>query len=294
MAEPPAIEPTPEPPSIRPPTWQPTNWAQVRQQIISCTRCPLHDTMLPGCTPVPATMPEATTPTEPAMAQTPVTARGIVLGEAPGPEEERRGRPFVGPSGKVLRALLKEAGVEPDDLAWMNVVCCRPKRKVGQQVATRAPTRDEQIWCRTHLVAQLRAVRSPFVLLAGAVALSAFRNDLQVTQSHGQLFLWRDRVVMPTVHPAAVLRSPSLKGQLRRDLERWAEVISTPQELVKRFFGRECVKCSATVRYYDPDAVPYCDVHWQRYGMKAWKQQVRRWEVEPNYQLRLDLNSPRP
>lgn len=197
-----------------------------------------------------------------------------VIGEAPGKEEEQLGRPFVGKSGKLLRAMIQQyANVDPDEVFWMNTLTCHPKR----EGTTRAPTTAEMMAGRGLMMDTLSLSRSRNVLLVGATALSAFRYDLKLSALHGSAFIWKSRyLVMPVFHPALILRKQEMKKDLADDLEKWADVLKGNWH---RYMGRSCVKCSENVYELDPDGVGYCRKHWERYGMKAYRKAVDKWRL---------------
>ena len=136
-------------------------------------------------------------------------ARLILIGEAPGEHEDKSGRPFTGPAGRLLDAALRSAGLDPAEDVWIaNQLGCRPP-------ANRKPTHDELRICRPRLFSMARAVgaRAKFVLLLGATAgkLAGIntvqdwrREELEVT------FLGDPEIVTKgsiTTHPSFVLRT---------------------------------------------------------------------------------------
>lgn len=238
----------------------------VRRQVLDCQTCPLHSTV--------------TSPTPYAGPRTPSFC---VIGEAPGPQEERRQIPFCGPSGKLLRAIMRDVGLDPDDVLWLNTVSCHPKKAVN----TRTPTEAEQLWCRDNMLDQLQLGNTEYVLLVGATAVKAFRSDIRVTDHHGLIFIWQRRyVVMPIIHPAAALRRQHYKKAIAQDLERWGEILYDRLHLTA--LSDRCIKCRSGAQYRDPDGVAYCWEHWRKYnGMKTWEKESRRWSKEKNVPLQM-------
>lgn len=207
----------------------------------------------------------------------PSMAAFTVIGEAPGKEEEQVGRPFVGKSGRLLRALLGPH-FDPDDVFWMNTMTCHPKK----EGSTRAPTTKEMTSQRSIMLDSLALSSSQHVLLVGATALSSFRGDLKLSSVHGQVFIWKSKyIVMPVFHPALILRKQELKSDLARDLKQWADVLKGNWH---RYLGRGCVKCPNGVYELDPDGVGYCQGHWDRYGMKSWQKAQKKWVVSQGEQ----------
>ncbi len=132
------------------------------------------------------------------------TARVLIVGEAPGAEEDRLGRPFVGKSGKLLDAILASVGFDPAvDVFVTNSVFRRPRDN-------RKPTTEEIEWYRPWLMEIIRLIDPPIVLLTGAVALQSVLDERRgITKVRGEWFDWQGRQVMPIFHPAYLLRNPS-------------------------------------------------------------------------------------
>ncbi len=138
----------------------------------------------------------------------------VVVGEAPGAQEDAAGEPFVGPAGQMLdRMLANVLGLPRERVYILNVVKCRPPQN-------RAPLPDEVEACRPFLEAQLRAIRPKVILVLGAVAYRALlRADGGIGRGRGR---WHDLdgvPVMPTFHPAYLLRTPEDKKLTFDDLK---------------------------------------------------------------------------
>lgn len=238
----------------------------VRAGIVSCTACELHCGM--PVTPVPYSAP-------PLHVNPPSF---IAIGEGPGPEEASRGMPFVGKSGKLLRAMLGTVGLNVESVMFANVVSCWPKDASGK--GTRAPTDKEAMACRGNLIGQvLLSVQHPYVLLVGGTALRSVRPDLKVSRVHGQVFLWNVEVeeevvgtwvVMPILHPAAILRQRVFKEPTILDLRKWADIVKGELDALSCLYDT-CVICGEWLAHLDPDGIGYCDRHWARHG-RDWQQ----------------------
>jgi DNA polymerase len=148
----------------------------------------------------------------------PRTARMMLVGEQPGDQEDRAGKPFVGPAGRILDQALDAAGIDRDDLYVTNAVkhfkftvrTERGKRRIHQ-----TPSRTEAVACRPWLFAELDAVEPAVVVLMGAVAAkSLLGNDFRLTAHRGELLHLatddglRDPDLVVTVHPSSILRGP--------------------------------------------------------------------------------------
>lgn len=153
----------------------------------------------------------------------PVDAALMVVGEQPGDQEDKEGEPFVGPAGKLLDRALGEAGIDPESVFRTNVVKhFRFSGTRGKQRIHKSPSRVHVAACGPWLVAELQMVRPEGVVLLGATAGKAlFGSGFRVGDTRGTLQGWPDAFpvdvpeeeqpawVLPTTHPAAVLRSRS-------------------------------------------------------------------------------------
>ncbi len=132
------------------------------------------------------------------------SARLMLIGEAPGANEDALGEPFVGRSGKVLDQLLKDAGINPfDDIYICNAVKCRPPKN-------RRPSKHE-LQCSSPWLNQQIALVDPWVIaLAGATAIDVILGVKEkMSTLRGVWQLWEGRMVMPLFHPSYLLRNPS-------------------------------------------------------------------------------------
>src|SRR3989339_1720758 len=136
----------------------------------------------------------------------PVPCNLMLIGEAPGADEDLQGEPFIGRAGQLLTKILESINVKrPDDIYIANTVKCRPPEN-------RAPLGSEQEACRPFLEAQIRLVKPKIILLAGAPAVRAIlKMDIPMTKIRGtwQKLPGTDIAVFPIFHPAYLLRNPS-------------------------------------------------------------------------------------
>lgn len=156
---------------------------------------PLDDAMR-ACVACPEL---AATRTSVVVGDTPPRARLLVLGEAPGADEDRLGRPFVGRSGKLLDALLSEAGVERRHVAVLNTIKCRPP-------GNRVPTRAETERCRHWTEGQLNLLDPAVTVTLGLSATRWLLATATLSAVRGKAHHVGGRTVLPTYHPAAALR----------------------------------------------------------------------------------------
>lgn len=145
----------------------------------------------------------------------PPTARLVLVGEQPGDVEDRRGRPFVGPAGKLLDRALEEAGVDRETQAYVTNAVKHFKFTMsgpGKRRIHQTPEAAEVAACRPWLEAELNRVRPQVVVLLGATAAKTMLGPgFRITASRGQLFPGppgSDAQLLATTHPSAVLRTP--------------------------------------------------------------------------------------
>jgi DNA polymerase len=170
---------------------------QLRQQVAACTRCALHKGR-----------------TQTVFGVGSETARCMVIGEAPGAEEDRRGEPFVGRAGKLLDEMLRAIGLARGEVYIANVLKCRPPNN-------RDPSADEANQCRGYLERQIDLVNPRVVLAVGRIAAQQLlHTDTPIGQLRGTLHSLRDGrlPLVVTYHPAYLLRSPLQKRKAWDDL----------------------------------------------------------------------------
>lgn len=140
-------------------------------------------------------------------------AQVLLVGEAPGAEEDRTGRPFVGRAGQLLNRILASVGFQRDEVYITNVTMCRPP-------ANRAPSLAEMNTCLPHLEAKIRVINPRVLVCLGSTAAQALIHPTaRITRLRG---LWRERqgmLLMPTYHPAALLRDETKKRPVWEDFK---------------------------------------------------------------------------
>ncbi len=139
--------------------------------------------------------------------------RLFILGEGPGEQEDRQAEAFVGPAGQLLTKILKSVGFERDQVFITNIVKCRPPRN-------RAPLPDEAAACAPYLQAQLEMVDPVVILTLGASATQSLLGiAIPISKLRGRVHLHRGIPVIPTYHPAALLRNPEYKRPTWEDVQ---------------------------------------------------------------------------
>ena len=152
----------------------------------------------------------------------PPKARLMLVGEAPGAQEDLAGRPFVGKAGQLLDRLLAEVGLDRDRAAVANVLKCRPP-------GNRAPTRQETARCSGFLDRQIVLVDPDLVVTLGGTALAwALGPRLRLRDARDRVHDWNGRQLIATYHPSAAIRfgpNGAPMAALRHDLRRAAELL---------------------------------------------------------------------
>jgi DNA polymerase len=157
-----------------------------------------------------------------------VDASLMLVGEAPGREEDQQGEPFVGAAGQLLTKILVAMGLGRDRVFIANVLKCRPDTP-GESHGNRRPTAEEMATCIPFLFEQVRIVRPKVIVALGGTALEGLlgQQNLSVTRLRGR---WMDFVgipLMPTYHPSYVLRQDTLG--VKREV--WEDMLSVMERL---------------------------------------------------------------
>ena len=172
-------------------------WQQLRQEVLRCTRCPLHLTRTQGVFGVG-----------------PERCDWLVIGEAPGAEEDRRGEPFVGAAGQLLDAMLKAIGLDRTSNVYIaNVLKSRPP-------GNRDPKPEEVAACLPFLERQIALLRPKIMLAVGRIAAqNLLGTDTPLGRLRGQVHRFGATPLVVTYHPAYLLRTPSDKRKAWEDLK---------------------------------------------------------------------------
>lgn len=181
---------------------------QLNDQVQDCRRCQLRA----GCSRV-------------VFGEGSLNGGLMVIGEGPGQDEDRLGRPFVGRAGQLLDKILASGGFSRQDQVYVgNIVKCRPP-------GNRVPLPEERAACMPYLKEQIAIVDPKIIILLGATALQGLIDpQAKIGTSRGKWLQWEGRWVMPTYHPAALLRNPGLKPVVWEDMK---QVVGKYRELVK-------------------------------------------------------------
>ena len=172
-----------------------SDWPALRAAVAACTRCPLHRSRTQTVFGVGST-----------------EADWLIIGEAPGVEEDRRGEPFVGRAGKLLDEMLRAIGAARDTVFIANILKCRPPQN-------RDPKPDEAAACRGYLEQQIELVEPKIILAVGRIAAQQLlHTDAPVGRLRGRVHRLGRTPLIVTYHPAYLLRSPVQKRKAWDDL----------------------------------------------------------------------------
>ena len=170
---------------------------QIHAEIGECTRCPLH------------------------LERTHVVhtegnrkARLMFVGEAPGADEDAQARPFVGRAGQLLTKIIEAIGMKREEVLIGNVNRCRPP-------GNRAPTTEEASMCKPFLLREIGVVQPEVIVVLGNTAMKNLLDTREgITRLRGRFQDYKGIKVMPTFHPAYLLRDPSKKRETWEDLKK--------------------------------------------------------------------------
>lgn len=166
----------------------------VAREIRRCKLCPLCHTRRNA---VPGEGPSST--------------KCMCIGESPGTEEDKTGRPFVGRSGRLLDSVLEMSELKRENLFITGSLKCHPPHN-------REPRADELSACRPYLLRQIDIIRPRIIVLLGRIAIKGFMGDVALEQVRGRVFARPGGIMLPTYHPAAAMRFPARRGPFIKDI----------------------------------------------------------------------------
>ena len=149
----------------------------------------------------------------------PVNAKIMICGQAPGSEENKVGRPFIGRAGKFLNQLLKTAGVKREEIYLTSPIKCFPPKN-------RKPTKKEIEACLPYLKKQIEIINPQKFILLGEVAFFVFFPDKKLKDFRGKWIKKSDKEYFVSYHPAAGLRFPRIRKILEKDFKKIKETVS--------------------------------------------------------------------
>jgi len=150
-------------------------------------------------------------------------AKVMFIGEGPGYDEDRQGRPFVGKAGQLLTKIIESIGLKRSEVYITNVVKCHPmiNPKTPEARGNDRPPKQEEISaCFGYLEKQIQIIKPNFIITLGNSAAQTLLNTtLGVSKIRGMLHQYKNIKVIPTYHPAALLRNPALKRDVWNDMK---------------------------------------------------------------------------
>jgi DNA polymerase len=184
----------------------PSRLSALRGHLGDCTRCKLH-----------------------ALGRTQVVfgvgdplARLMFVGEAPGHDEDVQGEPFVGRAGQLLTRMIEAISLRRDQVYIANVIKCRPP-------GNRNPEPDEIATCEPFLFEQIATIQPKVIVALGKFAAQTLlRSTAPISKLRGQVFRYRGALLVPTFHPAFLLRSPDYKREAWEDLKKVRALLNEP------------------------------------------------------------------
>jgi len=179
--------------------------ADVRAELGDCKRCKLHRTR-----------------------KTIVFGEGnekaalMFIGEGPGYDEDMQGRPFVGRAGQLLTKIIESINLSREEVYIANIIKCRPPQN-------RNPESDEIESCNPFLMKQIRVIQPKIICALGTFsAQTLLQTDTKITALRGKLYDLEGIKVIPTYHPAFLLRNPERKREVWEDMKKIAELLQSP------------------------------------------------------------------
>ena len=140
-----------------------------------------------------------------------ISAKLIFIGEAPGKNEDEKGKPFVGAAGSILSTAMEKAGIKRSEAFITNAVKCRPPDN-------RVPEADEIASCRPYLERQISSISPKVICILGSTAYSSILGGKSITADRGKIIKRNAQKYFLTVHPAAAIYNKSLRATLENDL----------------------------------------------------------------------------
>jgi uracil-DNA glycosylase family 4 len=169
---------------------------QVREELGECTRCKLHRHR-----------------TQIVFGVGNPQASLVFVGEAPGADEDAQGEPFVGRAGQLLTKIIQAMGMQREDVYICNIIKCRPPNN-------RTPESDEILACQPFLVKQLQAIGPKFICaLGGPAAQTLLKTKEAISRLRGKFYDFHGIPLLPTYHPAFLLRNPYEKKTVWEDMK---------------------------------------------------------------------------
>lgn len=173
-----------------------TRLAKLAEEVASCRRCSLAETR-----------------TNVVFGEGSPRAKLMFIGEAPGREEDRQGRPFVGRGGQLLTKIIESIGLKREDVFIGNILKCRPP-------GNRNPQPGEIVKCSPYLIKQIEIIKPKIICALGTFAAQTLLNTTTpIGKLRGKFHDYKGIKLMPTYHPAYLLRNPAEKKAVWQDMQ---------------------------------------------------------------------------
>jgi uracil-DNA glycosylase len=144
----------------------------------------------------------------------------MFVGEAPGADEDIQGEPFVGKAGQLLTKIIEAINMKREDVYIANVIKCRPPQN-------RNPEPDEVVQCEPFLFRQIETIKPKVIVALGKFAAqSLLKTTEPISRIRGREYKYRNAILMPTFHPAFLLRNPSSKREVWEDMKRVRAILT--------------------------------------------------------------------
>jgi uracil-DNA glycosylase len=200
-------------------------FAQLRERVLACAKCPhlaaARKTVVFGVGNIDSPL--------------------MFVGEAPGADEDEQGEPFVGKAGQLLTKIIETMGLQRGDVYIANILKCRPDTP-GQSAGNRKPTTDEMATCIPYLHEQIDLIRPQVLVALGATAVEGLLGKtIGITKLRGTWQTYRNIPLMPTYHPAYLLRNQAMseKRKVWEDMLAVMEKLQMPiSEKQRKFFTK--------------------------------------------------------
>ena len=165
----------------------------------------------------------------------------ILVGEAPGRNEDKKGEPFVGSAGKRLNEILLDAGIDRDDVYITNIVKCRPQDN-------RVPTKNEEKSCLNYINEEISIINPKVVCIMGNTAFNTLLGGKEITKNHGNFIEKDGRMYFVTYHPAATIYNQKLIDELKTDFKKLFKFLGESSDK-KQYEERRCDFCMAKTKH---------------------------------------------
>ena len=186
-------------------------FAALRERALACVKCPhlasSRETVVFGVGSIDAQL--------------------MFVGEAPGADEDEQGEPFVGKAGQLLTKIIQATGLQRADVYIANILKCRPDTP-GQSAGNRKPTSDEMATCIPYLHEQIDLIRPKVIVALGATAVEGLLGKtIGITKLRGAWKTYRGTPLMPTYHPAYLLRNQAMSEKRKV----WEDMLAVMEKL---------------------------------------------------------------